>query len=146
MKKFNLISLLSALFVVNSAYSASVMILNDSPYILTATVLSATGTILGRVQVTQQQQQTWQDSNLNVDGLSQTPFTVIFYCPTGEEYGVVTNVSTSGFVSASSSSGNKVCKAPKPKPGEQQTDEYKGEIYNPKNPVNPDQWNEGQRY
>lgn len=145
--------------------AATVRLLNDSPFPLSATILSATGDILGRQAVKQQEQIRWQNDNIDVNKNSQSPFTVIFYCPDGTTYGTVTNVSTGGMVQASTAHGNRMCNPKKKDPNEKltpeekqaqekkekETDKYFDSKENPDvhfqpKPINPDQWNKEEQW
>lgn len=108
MRKF-IYSILSSAFFLSSLQSASVKILNDSPYPLSVLILSNQGKVLGRQAVDVQQQILWQDSNLASKERSLLPFTVLFHCPDGSVYGSVDNVSTAGMVMASTAHGNRFC-------------------------------------
>ncbi|MCP5492305.1 MAG: hypothetical protein H7A40_04615 [Chlamydiales bacterium] len=91
----------------------SVTLFNDSAFKLQATVLSATGENQGTFTILPQHQLTWQDSYSGGQSFSQTPYTVIWYCENGKEFGIVTNVGAGAFVSANSSDGYRICPIPK---------------------------------
>jgi len=94
-------------------FSNSVTLFNDSAFKLNATVLSATGDNQGTFTILPQHQLTWQDSYSGGQAFSQTPYTVIWYCENGKEFGIVTNVGAGAFVSANSSFGDRICPIPK---------------------------------
>lgn len=125
-------------------YSASVLFINDSPFVLSATVLSATGEVMGRTTIQPQQQVQWQNSSLNTTGISQSPFTVIFYCQTGEVYGTISQITTGGLATASTSSGPKFCKPKDDKKGKEE--QQKSPLQYQDTPINGDQWRKQERY
>ncbi len=107
------LKLLSLLLFPAFSFSAAVTIYNDSAFVLTSTILDATGQIKGKVTLAPQHQMKWQDSQQNITTFSETPFTVIFTCTDGTEFGVSTNVPQSSFVSSNSSNGRHYCKPQK---------------------------------
>lgn len=129
-------------------------IYNDSAFPLTATILDATGQIKGKVTMAPQHQMKWQDSNQNITTFSETPFTVIFTCKDGTEYGVSTNIPQSSFVSANSSSGRHYCKPQKQQPnqrhgsatGIEDNQESVGDEIDSKQDVNSSQFKETEMY
>ena len=94
-------------------HAGSVSIHNDSPYPLHIEVLSASGVSQGKLQVAPQQQATWTDTSGYQATWSQTPYSVIFTCSTGEVYGVFSGVSPGALVTASASTGSHYCKPQK---------------------------------
>lgn len=150
-------------FFFNPLFSGNVRFYNDSPYPLSATVISQQGQVLGRQAVGMQKQVLWQNGKLQSQMSPQAPYTVIFYCPDGEVYGTVNNVSNGAYVISSSSHGPRTCKPLKKTekkkngkmtPEEQEaeakrraTEEYfdekpnKEAEFQPK-PINPQQWSE----
>jgi hypothetical protein len=138
--------LLLGSFLFSSIFSfcATVRLINDSPFTLASTILSATGNVMGRYTLKPQEQVSWENSNINVDKNSQSPFTVIFYCQTGEVFGTMSNVSTGAMVAASSSSGPKFCKPKDDKKGKEE--QKKSDLQYQPHPINPDQWRKQDRY
>ena len=128
----------------SSLHAASVKLINDSPFPLSATILSATGTVMGRQVLQPQEQVSWQNSDVDVNKNSQTPFTVIFYCQTGEVYGTVSGVGVAGLVQASTSAGPRFCKPKDDKKGREE--QKKSDLQYQPHPINPDQWRKEQRY
>lgn len=139
-----LLSLFITPFFMISLSAASVRMINDCPFPLSATVLSATGTVMGRQALQPLQQVQWQNSDVNVDKNSQSPFTVIFYCTTGEVFGTVTQVQTGAMVTASASTGPRFCKPKDDKKGKEEQE--KSDLQYQEHPINPDQWQNQQRY
>jgi|GEM_PF-931992 len=137
-----LLSILSLFIFPVSA--ASVRMINDGPFPLSATVLSATGQVMGRQAIQPQQQVLWQNSNIDVNGISQSPFTVIFYCTTGEVYGTITGVQTGAMVTASQATGPRFCKPKDDKKGKEEQE--KSDLQYQPHPINPDQWQKQDRF
>ena len=104
------------LFAATGLFANSVRLYNDSPYKLKATILGADGSELGQLTILPEQLSSWNDSYSGGRQFSFTPYTVIWHCEDGNEYGITTNISTGGTTSAQVASGAKVCK-PKKKQG-----------------------------
>ena len=101
-------------------FAGSVTMLNDSPFQLKATILSAQGDNLGSVTIMPTHQITWQDSWTSGQTFSETPYSVIWYCMEGREYGIATNVGSGALVTATGSEGPRICpvrKNPPPQRG-----------------------------
>ncbi|MCK4934910.1 MAG: hypothetical protein KAR79_04925 [Simkaniaceae bacterium] len=106
--------LLTLFLLLSSAvFASSVHIQNDSPFKLTAIILSADGKNLGEVTINPQNKMTWHDSYSGTSQYSETPYTVIFRCPEGAEYGIWTEVPPGGIATAQGSSGPRICRIPK---------------------------------
>ena len=91
---------------------ASLNIYNDSPYLLYAEILTANGKSKGTFTLTPLNLTMWQ-GDLGNSTWAQTPFTVIFTCKNGTEYGVQTNVQVGATISALASDGKRFCQKPK---------------------------------
>lgn len=146
MSKF-LLTLLSLPFF---GFSAAVTVFNDSPFVLNATILDATGQIKGKITLAPQHQMKWQDSQQNVSTFSETPFTVIFTCSDGTEYGVSNDIPQSSFVSATASNGRHFCKPRKQNPNTRHgsstgVQDVEQQIESKEN-VNPGQFQETEMY
>ncbi|MBI3211233.1 MAG: hypothetical protein HYZ47_00910 [Simkania negevensis] len=94
-------------------YSGSISIYNDSPFVLNAAIIAADGSRLGTVTLTPQQQTTWQGGYSGTPVWSQTPYTVIFTCKTGKQFGVFSNVQSGATINVLSSTGDRYCEPPK---------------------------------
>lgn len=105
------------LFLQTICFAAQVSIMNDSPFPLGVQLISATGELLGTTQLEPQATQRWTSNYTDNYSSSMTPFTVIFTCHDGGEYGVVTNVATGAMVTASGAQGRQFCKPKKKKDG-----------------------------
>lgn len=94
----------------------TVRIMNDSPFPLHAEVISADGQSKGKLSLNPQQQLTWTDSSSSGTNVwSQTPYTVIFTCKNGKQFGVSSGIQQGGLVLALSSSGDRFCEPDKKK-------------------------------
>lgn len=104
-------------------FAGSVRLYNDSPYKLRAVIRGADGTYLGEMIILPEHFTTWSSdypsfgaagsrSELNPTR-SQTPYTILWYCMDGGEYGICTNVAAGASVAAESCDGARICKPPK---------------------------------
>lgn len=98
-----------ALISLASLFPAAITILNDSSFNLKATIISATGKKKGSLDIQPQHTATWTDSTPQNAIWSQTPYTVIFTCKSGDVFGTYSNVSPGGTITALSSSGTHYC-------------------------------------
>lgn len=99
-----------------AVFAGSVTMLNDSPFQLRAIILSAQGDNLGSVTVMPTHQITWQDSYSGGQTFSNTPYSVIWYCMEGREYGIWTNVGSGALVTATGAEGPRICPVKPPPP------------------------------
>ncbi|MES2274353.1 MAG: hypothetical protein V4487_09210 [Chlamydiota bacterium] len=97
----------------------SILLYNDSPFILTATVQASDGSYLGQFSVQPGQQRNFttnlsptQYVHAGTPNISLTPYTVIWQCPSEGYYSTCTNVSPGSYVKASLGDGSHFC-APK---------------------------------
>ena len=122
-----------------SLQAATVRIINDSPFPLSALILAATGEVMGRSSLQPQGQFGWENSNVNTTKDSMSPFTVVFHCTTdGGLYGTVNNVTTGSMVQASTATGARYCSPKKQEKGEKP--EKKSDLQYGPEPINPQQW------
>ena len=104
-------------------FGQSLMFLNDSPFKLDAVVINALGKVIGQLTVTPQQQITWYaPSTQNWSGPPQAPYTVVWYCEDGTQYGIWPNATGGSMITAQNSIGPKICKFKKPKDKNSSTD------------------------
>jgi hypothetical protein len=109
------------IFAMAGPNDGSILLLNDSPFILSATIQAADGTFLGQVTVQPGQQSTWT-TNLSpapyrhpgTPTVSLTPYTVIWQCSSDEFYSMCSVVGPGALVRANDCQGMRMCK-PKPK-------------------------------
>jgi hypothetical protein len=94
----------------------SVLLMNDSSFILTASVQASDGTFLGQFSIQPGQQKNFT-TNLNPTGYSHpgtpnvslTPYTVIWQCPSEGYYSMCTSVSPGALCKANDCPGNHFC-------------------------------------
>lgn len=105
--------------------TGSLFLINDSPFILTATVIAADGTYLGQVSLQPGQQKNFTQSLVSTEyqfpgkpQVSLTPFTVIWQCPSRGYYSVCYMVSPGSTVKANDCDGYKFCDPKSPAPEE----------------------------
>jgi len=121
-----------------TCYGASVTIYNDSPFPLTATILSADGKTKGSVTVTPQHQSTWDDPSPPNAIYSQTPYSVVFKCKNGKQFGIATGISQGAWVTAMQSSGSHYCETDQDKDKKGQL-QQKLQQQQPSQPLPPSQ-------
>ena|SRR3990167_3116087 len=97
-------------FFFSVIHAASLQIKNDSSYELTATIYSARGEFLGELTIPPSNSTQWRDSYQNASDWTAGPYTVVFTCPNGEEFGRVRRVNDGFSVYARHSIGPKYCK------------------------------------
>lgn len=124
------------LFGITTLFAGSVRIMNDSPFPLNAEIIASDGSHKGKLSIAPQQQMTWQDSSSGAAVWSQTPYTVIFTCKNGKQFGVLSGVQQGATVTALSSSGDRYCEPPKKKEDQQQNSK-KQDQNSPFTPTNP---------
>ncbi len=105
----------SSLWSVTS-FPGEITLVNDSPYILTASVFTNSGAYLGQVTLLPSQQKNFVtnlgSSNLNRPGfpeVSITPYRIIFQCAGGEVYSMCQDGAVGAYVRASSCQGQLQC-------------------------------------
>ncbi|HEV7738367.1 MAG TPA: hypothetical protein VGO47_13465 [Chlamydiales bacterium] len=108
-------------FLIAGTNQGSILLYNDSTYILTATIQAADGTYLGQFTIQPGQQSTFSQSlsptgytHAGAPNVSLTPYTVIWQCSSEEFYSVCNNVGPGAMVRANDCYGVHACK-PKPK-------------------------------
>ena len=113
-------SFLFAVLSFSFLFAGSVMLLNDSPFELTAIVQGADGSYLGQVTIAPGEQNSFvtdlkavKFESPNIPDVSLTPYTVLWRCPYEGYYSTNTNVAPASLTRASDGSGPKYC-APKP--------------------------------
>jgi hypothetical protein len=112
--------LLCILLAFAGTNSGTILLLNDSPFILTATIQASDGTYLGQFTIQPGQQKnvtqnlfTTQYEHPGAPEVSLTPFTVIWQCASEDFYSMCTGVSPGALIRANDCAGTRVCK-PKP--------------------------------
>ena len=109
-------SLAVLLGLVTSLQANSLRLYNDSPFKLSVTILGADGTLLGQMFIFPTKYGAWSDSYDGAQTFSITPYTVIWQCDDGTEYGIWTEVSPGATVTAQGSIGARICKPQKKPP------------------------------
>lgn len=97
--------------------SGSIMLVNDSPFILSAVIQAADGTFLGQFSIQPGQQKNFT-TNLSSTGykkpgtpnVSLTPYTVIWQCPSEGHYSMCTQVSPGALCKANECPGPHFCR------------------------------------
>jgi surface antigen len=102
----------------------SLMLYNDSPFKSDVVVINALGKVIGQVTLEAQDQVTWYGDTPSYNALNSptTPYTVIWYCQDGTEYGIWVNIPPGAMATAQLSSGQKICKYKKPDKKEDEDD------------------------
>jgi hypothetical protein len=95
-------------------HAGSVHLINDSPYVLRAVVRGNDGSFLGEQVIEPQNSGDWSDNSewdtYQNPEMSQTPYTVIWYCMSGGgDYSITTYVATGSTVFAQSGEGARIC-------------------------------------
>ncbi|HAZ15700.1 MAG: hypothetical protein A2Y28_03825 [Chlamydiae bacterium GWC2_50_10] len=104
---------LSLFFATNAAFAGSVRLVNDTPFLLTADILSADDTLLGKKEVKPQETLIWEGS-WSGSTHSETPYTVAWFCKEGgKEFSVSYSVGEGAAAMASLGEGPKLCPLPK---------------------------------
>lgn len=100
--------------------SGSVLLLNDAPFILSATIQGSDGTFLGQITLQPGEQKNFTQ-NLSPTGyehpgapqISLTPYTVIWQCASDDYYSMCNNVSPGSLVRANDCFGYRICRPKK---------------------------------
>lgn len=95
------------------ASANSMHLYNDSPFFLNASILSADGAQLDSVPMNPQQRKTWVRRNVVNSPTSLTPFTVVWSCRNGANFGVSYQVNAGGVATPLSSTGTRYCRPEK---------------------------------
>lgn len=96
--------------------TGSILLYNDSPFILTATIQASDGTFLGQFSIQPNQQQNFT-TNLSPTpyvhpgspDVSLTPYMVIWQCPSKGFYSMCTKVSPGSMIRANDCPGFQFC-------------------------------------
>jgi len=108
------------------AFGSSVVLYNDSSFVLTATIRSARGAILGSVTVKPNDSTIWQETSSGAPAFSETPYTVNWTCEHGSPFAVSVNVPSGGTATPLNASGAHYCQPPEKK--DQETTPPNGRI------------------
>ena len=114
--------LVSACFLFLTIYTRaeSVRLFNDSPYDLRAVIRGADNTFLGEMLIRSQNSTTWYNtygpyqSTVPIqENRSQTPYKVVWYCLSGEQFAMCDTIATGGAAVALSCLGPRTCRSKK---------------------------------
>lgn len=96
--------------------AGSILLLNDSPFILTATIQASDGTFLGELTIQPSEQKNFtthlaptQYKHPGRPDVSLTPYIVIWQCPSEGFYSMCTRVSPGSMIRANDCEGLKFC-------------------------------------
>jgi hypothetical protein len=105
----------------SQVFAGSVTLVNDSANQLRAVIRAADGTYIGEVVVPARQTMQWNDytggvGNIQYPSASQTPYTVAWFCMTGDgtPFSICTNVNSGQTITALTCDGLRQCQ-PNPK-------------------------------
>lgn len=108
------------MFAFTGTDSGSILLWNDAPFILTATVQASDGTFLGEFTMQPNQQKNFTQNlsptlyvHPGAPQVSLTPYVVIWQCPSEGFYSMCSKVSPGAMVKANDCDGYKFC-SPKP--------------------------------
>lgn len=117
-----LVLLLSPFLLFAAPDSGSILLYNDSPFILTATIQASDGTYLGELTIQPNQQKNFttnlspaQYDHPGRPDVSLTPYIVIWQCPSEGFYSMCTRVSPGSMVRANDCPGLRFCNPKKSK-------------------------------
>lgn len=97
--------------LISPLFAASITVYNDSPYFLTATLYSREKEELTTLEIPKDHSVQWADGLFNSRDYTKGPYSVIFTCPNGDEYGTVSKIPENSTVYAKRALGRKKCKA-----------------------------------
>ncbi len=101
-----------------SLFAGALTLRNDTPYTLDATIISEEGNKLSSLTIEPKDVFTWEDPyGGNQAGKTNAPYTVIWTCPGGAEYGVSYNIGAGATTTAQGSAGARYCRNPNPPAG-----------------------------
>ena len=116
---FSTLSLLSFAIYVAFLSESTLLLVNDTPFELSARVESQSGIILGTYDMQPYEQKNvvidtseFSAGNIGNRGYLLTPYTVIWMCKSKGQYGIETNVSPGASVKATLSNGKHYCEPP----------------------------------
>ena len=101
------------MFMWGAGWANSVTLMNDSSYMLRATIYDANGTLLGEFILNPRDATLWSDDDEDFGSetfyAAQLPYTVQWFCMNGSPYGSCNNVSAGAVVTAQSCGGAQEC-------------------------------------
>ena len=91
----------------------SINLFNDTPYMLKAIIYDANENMLGEFVLNPRDATVWTDDQgefgTEIADASQTPYSVNWFCMSGNPYGVCTDVAAGSVVTAQSCGGAQQC-------------------------------------
>jgi hypothetical protein len=106
----------------------TITVMNDSPYILTASVYANSGEYLGQATLQPGEQKNFttnlSSTNLNRPGhpdVSITPYRIIWTCAKGEVYSMTMEGSVGSYIRATTCPGQHLCSPSKEEKAKEQT-------------------------
>lgn len=110
--------ILTAFFIIVSqiSWAGSVTLMNNSTYTLQAVVYDSTGKLLGQFVVNPGEATQWSDNfenfNFGMENSYQSvpPYTVNWFCMSGNPFGSCTYVAAGAVVTSQSCGGNQECR------------------------------------
>lgn len=116
LRNFWMLFFLVPLFTFADPDDGGIMLQNDSPFILTATIQASDGTFLGQFSIQPKQQVNFttnlgytQYNHPGTPSVSLTPYTVIWQCPSEGFYSMCTSVSPGSLCQANQCPGPHFC-------------------------------------
>jgi len=101
-------------------FAVRVTIVNDSPYELEARIYDPNNQVVGSSTLPANgHYYSWTDSYHGASDWTEGPFTIRFFCPTGEEYGRITHVADGTTARARGATGHRRCGRTAPPPREE---------------------------
>jgi hypothetical protein len=101
------------IFFCSVSWANSVTLMNDSSYMLKASIYDANGALLGEFVLNPRDATLWSDDDQNFGTESnyaaQIPYTVNWFCMNGSAYGSCDNVAAGSVVTAQSCGGVQQC-------------------------------------
>lgn len=99
-----------ALLITSSLSASTLIVKNDSPSTLNAEIYSSQGKDLGSMTLTPGVDVQWLDPyGGQMQGFSTSPYTILWSCQSGKEFGVSYEVSAGSTSEASGSEGIRAC-------------------------------------
>ena len=94
----------------STLYAVTININNDSLYSLNAKIYSGSNVELTSIEIRPAHTVKWQDSFYDARDYTKGPYTIVFTCPNGDEYGIISKVAQNATVYAQRARGKKKCR------------------------------------
>lgn len=116
MRCYFIFAFLVPFFAIAGTNDGSILLYNDSPFILTATIQASDGTYLGQFSIQPNQQKNFTTNLSPTDykhpgqpDVSLTPYIVVWQCPSEGFYSMCSGVSPGALIKANECPGNRFC-------------------------------------